>query len=315
VLKVVVLSYESHQSCAIVSQLVESQCFEPVGFVRSTVVDPRRKGLRLVSFLLAPNRRWGVSWKVAEVLLARVGGVVRKIRGVKAVSLRALAASQEVPCIDCSDPTDPEFLRQLGHLQPDLLLSVHFNHVLKPTTWECAALGAINVHGGLLPNHRGLFPHFYALAAGETHGGVTVHWIDERLDSGAPITQAEIPIFAGDTVVELENRAIPTSVDAIVRAIRCIETSGTEAKLLPRPDGITSYHSWPTNSDMRNLRRAGHKYLNARDIVELLGMKRSTGSSSENNFEHNDFEKHNFTDPSAEVPLVLLSGPPGYPLP
>ncbi len=269
-LRVVVLSYESHQSCAIINDLLDRRVFEPVALVRSTVVDPRRPGIKLVTFLLAPNRAWGVSWKTAEVLLSRFGHGVHRMVGRRSLSLRSLARTHDTQCIDCADPTDPTFLQQLNDLKPDLLLSVHFNHVLKPITWNVATLGAINVHGGLLPNHRGLFPHFYALAAGDSVGGVTVHWVDERLDTGRPIAQLSIPIHSDDTVVRLENRAIPTSAQAIAEAIKLIEELGAGAELVPAPRGVTSYHSWPTNDDMRRLRKAGHKYLDGSDIKELL---------------------------------------------
>ncbi len=269
-LRVVVLSYESHQSCSIVSGLIGRQAFEPVGFVRSTVVDPRRRGLRLVRFLLAPNRRWGVFWKVVEVVLSRVAGMVHRATGHRGMSLKSVAHSAGVPSIDCSDPTDPTFLATIEALKPDLLLSVHFNHVLKPVTWNVASLGAINVHGGLLPNHRGLFPHFYALAAGDHEGGVTVHWVDDRLDTGQPISRKTIPILANDTVVRLENRAIPASIDAIAEAMKLIEGHGRESVIEPIPNSPTSYHSWPTNDDMRNLRREKHRYLDLADVRDLL---------------------------------------------
>jgi folate-dependent phosphoribosylglycinamide formyltransferase PurN len=269
-LRVVILSYESHQSCTIIRQLVERGVVDVVGFARSTVVDPRRKGLALVRFLASSKRRTGASWKVAEVLLGRTGDLISAIRRVPRTSLKSLADELSVPCLDCPDAADPGFIERLREQRPDLLVSVHFNQILKPATWAVAPLGAINAHGALLPNHRGLFPHLYAVAAGDERAGVTVHWVDEGLDTGKPISRRSFPINADDTVVRVENRAIPAAVDALTEAIKLIDERGLDAQADVGYEGPSVYHSWPTGADLKRLRRSGHRYLDLRDIREFL---------------------------------------------
>jgi methionyl-tRNA formyltransferase len=274
-MRCVILSYESHQSCSIIEQLIDQGCFEPVGFVRSTVVDPRRRGLALVRFLASPKRFLGASWKVVEVVLARAGQMLCRIRRRPVNSLRSTAQRLDVPCIDCSDATDPAFIASVQALQPDLLISVHFNHILKPQLWNVAPLGAINAHGALLPRHRGLFPHLYSLIDGDSRGGVTVHWVDEKLDTGKAIAQKSFAIGPSDSVVTVENKAIPIAVEALVEALKMISEHGAEAVSDPPPTGPSCYHSWPSNKEMRALRKAGRRYLNMEDVKDLLAPRSS----------------------------------------
>jgi phosphoribosylglycinamide formyltransferase-1 len=75
---------------------------------------------------------------------------------------------------------------------------------------------AINVHPSLLPAFPGTRPLEDALAAGVTETGVTVHFVDEGVDSGPVIFQEPVPILPGDTaetlrgrVHEVEHRLLP----------------------------------------------------------------------------------------------------------
>jgi methionyl-tRNA formyltransferase len=64
-------------------------------------------------------------------------------------------------------------------------------------------LGAINVHGSLLPKYRGRAPINWALVHGETLTGVTLHYMDEWADHGDIIAQRAVPIALEDTALTL----------------------------------------------------------------------------------------------------------------
>jgi phosphoribosylglycinamide formyltransferase-1 len=74
----------------------------------------------------------------------------------------------------------------------------------------------INVHPSLLPAFPGLRPLEEALAAGIPVTGVTVHFVDDGIDTGPVILQERVPIEPGDTVEtlharlhEVEHRLLP----------------------------------------------------------------------------------------------------------
>ena len=61
----------------------------------------------------------------------------------------------------------------------------------------------INVHPSLLPKYKGLHAVEQAMEAGEEVTGFTVHYVNEELDGGEIILQAEVPILPEDTVESL----------------------------------------------------------------------------------------------------------------
>lgn len=66
----------------------------------------------------------------------------------------------------------------------------------------------VNIHPSLLPKYKGLDTHARAIAAGDSHGGASVHIVTEELDGGEVLGQAEVPILADDTPESLAERVL-----------------------------------------------------------------------------------------------------------
>jgi phosphoribosylglycinamide formyltransferase-1 len=64
----------------------------------------------------------------------------------------------------------------------------------------------LNVHPSLLPKYKGLDTHARALAAGDSHHGVSVHYVTAELDGGPVIMQGRLPLRPGDTPETLSAR-------------------------------------------------------------------------------------------------------------
>lgn len=69
----------------------------------------------------------------------------------------------------------------------------------------------VNIHPALLPKFGGKgmygkYVHEAVLSAGETESGITVHYVNENFDEGAPIAQFTCPVEPGDTVDSLTKR-------------------------------------------------------------------------------------------------------------
>ncbi|HEX6010019.1 MAG TPA: phosphoribosylglycinamide formyltransferase [Actinomycetota bacterium] len=74
----------------------------------------------------------------------------------------------------------------------------------------------VNVHPSLLPEFPGARAIDDALAAGVEETGVTIHYVDEGLDSGSVIRQEPVPVHPADTLIErihaVEHRILPEVV-------------------------------------------------------------------------------------------------------
>ena len=64
----------------------------------------------------------------------------------------------------------------------------------------------LNIHPSLLPKYTGLDTHARAIAAGDTHGGVSVHLVTEELDAGQVLGRIAVAIRPGETAESLAER-------------------------------------------------------------------------------------------------------------
>ncbi len=108
--------------------------------------------------------------------------------------------------IDVVTPTRdelPSWIARIAALQPDFLFSFYYRYLLPSALLEIAAHGALNLHGSLLPHYRGRAPVNWAVLAGETETGASLHYMTARPDAGDLVGQEAVPILPNDTAVEV----------------------------------------------------------------------------------------------------------------
>ena len=88
----------------------------------------------------------------------------------------------------------------------DLIVLAGWMRIVSPKLINEFPNRIINLHPSLLPKYKGLHAVEQALENGDSVTGVTVHYVNEELDGGEIIKQAEVPIFETDTVEELTKR-------------------------------------------------------------------------------------------------------------
>ncbi|MGI9292774.1 MAG: phosphoribosylglycinamide formyltransferase [Pseudomonadales bacterium] len=125
------------------------------------------------------------------------------------------AANADIPTqvinhrqFDSREAFDTELLACVQHYQADLILLAGFMRILTPVFVGPLEGHLLNIHPSLLPNYPGLHTHQRALDAGDTEHGVTVHFVTQELDSGAPIIQAKVPVLPDDNATTLAERVL-----------------------------------------------------------------------------------------------------------
>jgi methionyl-tRNA formyltransferase len=125
-----------------------------------------------------------------------------EVRPEQELDLTRLAAERELPLLMQPRRTGdalPEFVRTVRELTPDLILVDSYSMLLPPEILELAPMGGVNVHGALLPRHRGANPIQWAIIGDERKAGVTIHRMTEDIDAGAIVAQREVRIEFADT--------------------------------------------------------------------------------------------------------------------
>jgi hypothetical protein len=143
------------------------------------------------------------------VVCARVRLVMRKfgvpLRG--AASLHEVCAIHGLTSVSCPDPNGSTFIELVRARRIEVIVMANYRHVLRPPLYTVPEFGAINVHPSLLPAFRGPEPIYWVLARGDRVTGVTVHQVDEGLDTGPIVAQQAFEIAFGDDERTILTRA------------------------------------------------------------------------------------------------------------
>jgi phosphoribosylglycinamide formyltransferase-1 len=129
--------------------------------------------------------------------------------------------------LDCHPERDERDLLMATWLEEhgvELVVLAGYMHLLTPPFLDRFPERIVNVHPSLLPAFPGAHPIDDALAAGVETTGVTVHYVDEGVDSGEIIVQEEIRVEPRDTLVErihaAEHRLLPRVVGNLIACAR-----------------------------------------------------------------------------------------------
>lgn len=145
-------------------------------------------------------------------LPAEVKVVVSDVRdaGILAVGRSHRAHSKYVYPGESRAKLDPDSERNMVNLlqqeHVELVVLAGFMRIVGPQLLAAFPRRIINIHPSLLPKHRGLRAWEQALAAGDSVAGCTVHYVDEGVDTGDIIAQAEVDVLPGDTAESLHAR-------------------------------------------------------------------------------------------------------------
>lgn len=118
-------------------------------------------------------------------------------------SVEQVARDYGIPVATPADPNTPEFLARLRALAPDLVFSFYYRQMLKPDLLAIPPMGALNMHGSLLPRFRGRAPVNWAVLHGAAETGASLHYMVEKPDAGDLVAQTAVPILPDDTAHEV----------------------------------------------------------------------------------------------------------------
>ena len=162
-------------------------------------------------------------------------------------TLKEFAQSKNIPIYAPKKVNAPSFVDWVTAQSPDLNISVSYDQIFGPSIIKTAKKGFINAHAGKLPDYRGRNVINWAIINNESELGLTVHYIDDGIDTGPIISQQILPIHWDDdygTVLSRVQRALP---DLLVETVHLIEKNQAPAK---RQDHlIGTYFTGRTHGD------------------------------------------------------------------
>ncbi len=159
------------------------------------------------------------------------------------------AARRGIPVCEPADPNAPEFVARMRSLAPDLFLAAGYLFRLGADVLAAARIVSVNVHASLLPAYRGRSPVFWALRHGERYSGLTIHAMDDRLDTGDLLYQVRVRTRKDDSVASLYDRIIDQGVKLVPRLVA--DAGRNRLPRRPQPAEGGSYFSAAKETDFR----------------------------------------------------------------
>ncbi len=130
-----------------------------------------------------------------------------------------LAAAQGLPIRTPTSLRDADVLAELRRLDPELIVLADYGRIIPAAVLSLPRHGALNIHPSLLPRHRGAAPIQGAIAAGDRSSGVTLMRMDEGLDTGPVVAQAELPLSGDEMAPDLEARLAEMGAELLVASL------------------------------------------------------------------------------------------------
>jgi methionyl-tRNA formyltransferase len=115
----------------------------------------------------------------------------------------------------------------LGSLQSDLMVVCDYGQILSKVALAASKLGGINLHGSLLPRHRGAAPVQWSILAGDRNAGVSIIHMTPSLDGGPVLDQRSTVIEADENAEQLELRLSRLGVESTLASIKLLESKSS----------------------------------------------------------------------------------------
>jgi len=178
-----------------------------------------------------------------------------KGRSLKLVEppVKVLAEEHAIPVHQPTKIRSGEFADLLRGYRPDLIVVTAYGRILPPDILGLPKYGCINVHGSLLPRHRGAAPIQWSLIKGDEEVGVTIMQMDEGMDTGDMLMKAAITPEPGETagtlfpkIARLGSQTLMDTLDLLgqggLAMINQDHDLATAAPMLKKDDGLINWN-------------------------------------------------------------------------
>jgi methionyl-tRNA formyltransferase len=134
-------------------------------------------------------------------------------------SVSQLAKQYGLKIVTPDSPNTPEWFAEAEALKPDFVFSFYYRYMLDKAWLSLPRLGALNIHGSLLPKYRGRAPVHWAIIHGETTTGASLHYMVEKPDAGELVDQEAVPILENDTALDVSMKVAAAAETVLRRSL------------------------------------------------------------------------------------------------
>ncbi|MFN8008881.1 MAG: polysaccharide deacetylase family protein [Terriglobia bacterium] len=226
-----------------------------------------KKNIKKHGFIYLPYR---IGLACGKLLNSWVKGVIDRIFLAPPIveDIERACQTRNIRVHEIEDIHSPEGVALVRELNADVM-AVCGTGILRRSIFDLPRLGTINLHQGDALKYRGAPPGFWELWNSEPEVGVTIHFVDDGVDTGDIILQDSLPIFDYDTVPSVQAKLNEASLRLYESAIKQL-VSGDYARI-KQPQGVGKKYTYPTlyQSLRLYLKLIRHRF----SIIEILRVK------------------------------------------
>ena len=271
-MKIVVLLPKLHAGAEIaLNALLRKKDLHVTGIVRSDISPWKKKYWKYFWYGL---RRAGIFYGALIALTAYLplwGLAIASLclwhRKRKWLTTDELIRKYGLKVLDTEDINATESVKTLHSWKPDMMVSLSFDQILRPSALRTSK-DALNLHPGILPRYRGLWPIFWKLLRKEKYAGITIHRMTEKIDEGEILALKHFRIRKNDTKVSLTLKSARTGALLLIETLRHLKRGVPKKIRFLR--GTPGYNSFPTKTDFDRFFATGKKLFSVRSVVKEL---------------------------------------------
>ena len=198
---------------------------------------------------------------------AEVDGLMRRAFPDRDLTLEDVGRRYKFEIRQAGNLNGPEAVKLLASYDADLGV-VLGTRVLKPVIFQVPRLGCVNLHKGSVPDYRGMPPGFWELFDGARTAGITVHFVDQGLDTGDIIETSEVSVRRLETPESLVEQLDQEGARALGRAV-CRIASG-DFQAVKQPASTAKPRTKPTRVEVAELHRRNPHLLRPQSDAAVL---------------------------------------------
>ncbi len=163
-------------------------------------------------------------------------------RGMKlrASPIKALALKHGLTVYQPDSLKPAEVQANIASVQSDVMIVAAYGLIIPTDVLNMPKYGCYNIHGSLLPRWRGAAPIHRAILAGDTETGVTIMEVVPKLDAGAMVSKATVPILETDTTQSLHDAISQLGATLMVEAMQTLQST-QRLSAEPQDESLVTY--------------------------------------------------------------------------
>lgn len=199
-----------------------------------------------VSYILALLLIMGFKYFIKDALLSLKYKVTKSYKRAFFLNvppdILTFAKSYGIPTYKIDNPNRKSFVEKIRKIEPDVIIN-QCQQIIKKELLELPRIGIINRHHALLPKNRGRVSPFWVLYKNERETGVSIHFLDEKIDDGDIIIQKKFSIDRKDTLEDIVRKSYKIAPVAMLEALDKLENNSTD--FIENDDTKATYNTTP----------------------------------------------------------------------